>query len=125
MFEEARDISGGASADVGDIWFEISTSDWNRWEVSASVPVHCDLMPRGYACMHELYDEQPIAESPEKAIEALAALVADVRKQLPRSLQRGFTVFRTKGSPANESLRRSVLRTGSLCGVRVHARSRR
>lgn len=84
LFEEVREISGGASADVGDIWFEIVASGPNRWEISASIPVHCDLMPRGYSCTHDLFDEHRMAESAEDAINALAALVAEVRTELPR-----------------------------------------
>jgi hypothetical protein len=83
LFEEAREISGRASAQAGDVWFEICNVDADRWEVSAAIPVHCDLMPRGYSCTHDLFDQQRVTASPEEAVELLASLVADVREQLP------------------------------------------
>lgn len=83
LFETVREICGGAAANVGDIWFEMWNPDPQRWEVSASIPVHCDLMPPGYSCLHDLYDEHRQAGSPEEAVELLADLVADVRARLP------------------------------------------
>src|SRR4051794_33274000 len=56
VYEASRSIAGGASSDVGDVWFEVWRLDPNQWEVSASIPVHCDLMPRGGSCLHDLYN---------------------------------------------------------------------
>ena len=52
-------IAGGPSGDPGDLWFEIwltGPEDAPHWRVSADVMVHCELMPRGYSCLHSLVD---------------------------------------------------------------------
>lgn len=82
VFEQVREVSGGPSGTVGDIWFELRRED-ESWEITAAIPVHCDLMPLGYSCTHDLYEEARTATSPETAVQALGELVADVRTRLP------------------------------------------